>query len=339
MSFALLASAIIPSLLLIWYFHSRDVYPEPRKVILATFFLGVLIIIPTLIVATPIAWLLRQAELGPYLLGASEAFLVAAIPEELLKFSVLYLYASRHREFDEPMDGIVYGVVASLGFATLENVLYTASGGMTVAIARSLTAVPAHAFMGAIMGYYVGQARFGRGGDRGGLMFQALFWPMLLHGLYDAPLLIVAQINAGAGIVVEQQVSPAVALLPVTFFALLALAIAALRLTSKLRKEQLSQEQAVVGGVAGTSVTPAQQQGSFAGGCALVVIGGLGASIGGLMMLGVAAGLATGEIEQEQISMVLIGALFIGLLPFAGGLLLFVLGLRKLPKHQRAREV
>jgi len=337
MSFALLASALIPSLLLIWYFHSRDVYPEPKKVVLATFLLGVLIIIPTLIVAAPIAWLLKQADIGPYLYGASTAFFVAAIPEELLKFSVLFLYASRHREFDEPMDGIVYGVVASLGFATLENVLYTATGGMTVAIARSITAVPAHAFMGAIMGYYVGQARFGAGGDGRGLMFKALFWPILLHGLYDAPLLIVARLNELAGGISGEQTLPALALLPVTFVALLTLAISGFRLTSKLRREQLAQGQSASGGATASGTAVAPQQGSYAGGCALVVIGGLAASIGGLIMLGVVAGLVTGELGQEQLSSVLLGSVIIGLMPFAVGLLLFVLGIRKLPKHERVR--
>ena len=64
----------------------------------------------------------------------------------------------RNRAFDEPMDGIVYGVVASLGFATLENILFVFNGGMSVAVSRAFTAVPLHAFVGAIMGYYVGQA-------------------------------------------------------------------------------------------------------------------------------------------------------------------------------------
>ena len=45
MIFALLAvSAIVPSLLLVWYFHARDVYPEPPRVLWTTFGLGILVI-------------------------------------------------------------------------------------------------------------------------------------------------------------------------------------------------------------------------------------------------------------------------------------------------------
>ena len=93
---------------------------------------------------------------------------VKPIPEETFKYLVLTRYSARHRAFDEPMDGIVYGAVASLGFAALENLLYVGSGDLGTAVARAATAVPGHAFTGAIMGYYVGQARFGPLGSASG---------------------------------------------------------------------------------------------------------------------------------------------------------------------------
>ena len=52
------------------------------------------------------------------------SFLTAAWVEELLKFLVLYFIVLRRSEFNEPMDGIVYGVTVSLGFATYENYSY-----------------------------------------------------------------------------------------------------------------------------------------------------------------------------------------------------------------------
>jgi RsiW-degrading membrane proteinase PrsW (M82 family) len=181
-------SAIVPSVLLAWYFHSRDVHPEPTRVVWATFGLGVLCVIPVLAVALPLSEVLEPLRGSPAA-GTADAFITAAIPEELFKFVVLFVYASRHRAFDEPMDGIVYGVIASLGFATLENLLYSLSGGLHIAGLRAVTAVPSHAFWGAIMGYYVGQAKFGDPGARKAMLARALLWPMLLHGLYDTPLL------------------------------------------------------------------------------------------------------------------------------------------------------
>src|SRR4029450_10832400 len=67
-------------------------------------------------------------------------------------------------EFDEPLDGVVYGVAVALGFATLENFLFVARLGLGVAWMRALFAVPAHALFGATMGYYAGRAKFDQGG-------------------------------------------------------------------------------------------------------------------------------------------------------------------------------
>ena len=55
------------------------------------------------------------------------------------------------------MDGIVYGVTVSLGFATLENIYYVFAGfddPLGVAYLRAFSAVPAHALFGVFMGYY-----------------------------------------------------------------------------------------------------------------------------------------------------------------------------------------
>lgn len=183
----LIAAAVIPSFILMFWFHRRDVNPEPQKVLWATLGLGVLTVIPVLLVGLTYRGGLEDAD-SFMRQGALVAFLGAAVPEEFFKFLVLFLYAARHREFDEPMDGIVYGVAASLGFATLENILYVVQGGMGVAIVRAFTAVPGHALFGAVMGLHVGRARFA-GKSAPWHLALALFWPILLHGLYDLPLL------------------------------------------------------------------------------------------------------------------------------------------------------
>ncbi|MCZ6508778.1 MAG: PrsW family glutamic-type intramembrane protease, partial [Acidobacteria bacterium] len=170
-------SALVPSLLLVWYFHSRDVYPEPPRVLWTVFILGVATVLPVVLVARPFDALLDQIS-SPLAYGFASAFVQAAIPEELFKFLVVWFFAARHRAFDEPIDGVIYGVVASLGFATLENVLYVAGGGLHVAVTRALTAVPSHAFLGAIMGYFVGRAKFSA--ERGRFLAWALLLPILL---------------------------------------------------------------------------------------------------------------------------------------------------------------
>ncbi len=179
---------LLPTILLLRFFYARDQKPEPRRVLFVTFVLGALMALPVALLETAV-W--RQVEghfSTPWGLGLSVAFLVAAIPEEYFKFLVVYFYCAKHEEFNEPMDGMVYGAVASLGFATFENILFVLQGGLSVALGRALTAVPAHAFWGALMGYYIGLARF-HPTAAGSLYVKALIVPILLHGLYDFPLL------------------------------------------------------------------------------------------------------------------------------------------------------
>jgi RsiW-degrading membrane proteinase PrsW (M82 family) len=179
-------SAVVPSILLLWYIRARDRNPEPRGLVLKTFLLGALICVPVI----PSAMMLEGLgmQLLPGLGGGplNKAFLGAAIPEELFKFLVLRWYVWRKPAFDEPLDGVVYGATASLGFATLENILYVGEHGLSVAVLRAVTAVPGHAFTGVVMGAFLGRARFAEPGQRFGLLAAGLGWAILLHGAYDA---------------------------------------------------------------------------------------------------------------------------------------------------------
>lgn len=187
-----LVLAVVPSALILRYFIRRDEFPEPRRAIAITFAWGIGSIVPAVILALGLL-LAIDAAFGdrvtdPWLRGAGIAFFGAAIPEELFKFAVLYFYCRRLNDFDEPMDGIVYGVTASLGFATLENILYVADGGIEVAIVRAFTAVPGHALLGVIMGFYFGLAHF-EPRRRLLLLTAAYLSPVLFHGLYNTVLL------------------------------------------------------------------------------------------------------------------------------------------------------
>ena len=190
-----LPAAILPSLLLLWHFHRKDRFPEPYKVVIVTFALGVACVVPVLFIAVPVMLGLRELA-NPIVFAVGQAFLAAAVAEETCKFAVVRGYSMRHDAFDESMDGLVYGVAASLGFATFENVLYVLDGGLVVAALRALTAVPGHAMMGAVMGYYLGEAHF-QPQRRRELMWKAWAVPVMLHGMYDLPLMLA---TAGEGV-------------------------------------------------------------------------------------------------------------------------------------------
>ena len=89
-----------------------------------------------------------------------DAFLSSSLLEEFFKWFILFYAVYQHVEFDEPFDGIVYGVAVSLGFATIENIFYLIANGIEHAMARALLPVSSHALFGVIMGFYIGKAKF-----------------------------------------------------------------------------------------------------------------------------------------------------------------------------------
>ena len=182
----LLLITIVPALGILFLFVFLDRFVEPKKYIIATFVLGILSIGP-LIMFDDIILLIKGSpiEYNPFM----QAFFDAAFQEELLKFCVLFFFCVRFAEFNEPMDGIVYGTVVSLGFASYENIFYVygAEGfniSLGTAYTRAFSAVPSHAFDGVIMGFFLGRHYFRKHESKINIYFAFLI-PFILHGLYD----------------------------------------------------------------------------------------------------------------------------------------------------------
>lgn len=179
--------AIIPALLLVVYFYRRDhLKPEPRELILKIFFLGILSTIPIIILELTLALFDDVFSFHPLAGYAFRAFIIAALCEEGFKFIIVKQFAYNRVEFDEVMDGIVYTIVASLGFAVVENMLYVIRTGIVVALLRAVTAVPLHALASGLMGYYLGVAKFitDKTSERK-LFIKGLGLAILVHGLYN----------------------------------------------------------------------------------------------------------------------------------------------------------
>jgi RsiW-degrading membrane proteinase PrsW (M82 family) len=195
----LAACSVGPVAVVILWLWFRDRLREPVGVVLATLGLGVLIAVPAIVLQTGLMMVGEAVGVAngtsPETLvqSAFTAFVVAAVVEEFLKFAVLWWFAARRDAFDEPMDGIVYGAAASLGFAAIENVLYVfgqwssgggAGGAFGLALVRALTAVPTHASCGVIMGACIGVARFTPGAC-GLWIALGLAGAIGVHGVYN----------------------------------------------------------------------------------------------------------------------------------------------------------
>ena len=184
---ALLLATILPSILIILFFVYSDKFIEPRGEIIKVFIYGILITIPAYFLNTYISdFLYNNTRVSE---GLISSFLTAAPVEEGLKLSVLYYFVYKMKDFNEPIDGIVYGVTVSLGFATLENLYYVylladyfETTSMALAVIRSFSAVPAHAVFGIFMGYFFMKYSFIKKGDN---LFFAFIVPFVLHGCYN----------------------------------------------------------------------------------------------------------------------------------------------------------
>ena len=123
-------------------------------------------------------------QAGTFQYQVALAFLVVAATEEGCKYLMLKRYAYRKPEFDEPFDGIVYSVMVSMGFATLENIGYVYENGIATGFLRMFLSVPAHASFAVLMGYYAGLAKFS-GVHEGRLLLKGFLLAVLFHGMFD----------------------------------------------------------------------------------------------------------------------------------------------------------
>ena len=181
----LLLLAVAPAMVIIAYIYFKDKFEkEPWKLLLKNFFLGATVsVIITLALSYLLGWLLPSFDGENILHMFFKAFFVVALVEEFSKYIVVRNFAQKNKEFNEPFDGIVYAVMVSMGFATLENVMYVYSYGYETGIVRAFTAVPAHATFAILMGYYMGKAKFSK--NKFLLNIIGLLVATLFHGAYD----------------------------------------------------------------------------------------------------------------------------------------------------------
>ena len=194
----ILISALTPVAVLLWYIYRKDkVQPEPTKWLLKAFGFGVLSAFLSFVFSVPVSFLLgMEMDANTYSSireAFADAFVLAAIPEELAKLIMLWLLLRKNPHFDERFDGIVYAVCIGMGFAGIENVMYLIGGiengtWIGTGIVRALFSVPAHFLFAVLMGYYYSIYHFGI--DRSTkIKVLVLAAPIIAHGIYDGILM------------------------------------------------------------------------------------------------------------------------------------------------------
>jgi protease PrsW len=194
-------AAVAPALLILWLVVAADERPGPPAKVWTAFLLGAASISLLGILRAPFLSILTAPE-NPWLAQAMHSLFGAALPEETAKILVIVAVASRRRRFADPMDTVVYGAAAGLGFAAYENLDYLVRNAeiwQSLAALRSVLTVPFHGALGIIAGAYLAIARSGTAlgahryhRDRARFLSRALVLlaPVALHAGFDFPLLI-----------------------------------------------------------------------------------------------------------------------------------------------------
>jgi len=156
--------ALVPAALWMVFFYRQDrLEPEPKRYVIAVFLLGMLLCNA---VAIPIvdklfdvkSWL--STNTWTHIVGS---VLVIGMVQEFLKYAAVRYSVYMTPEFDERIDGVVYGTAAGLGFATVLNVNYViANGGVDLymGVLRMAVTTLAQASFAGITGYFLGRAKF-----------------------------------------------------------------------------------------------------------------------------------------------------------------------------------
>jgi len=191
---------ILPSLTWLFYYLTKDLHPEPKRMILKVFLWGALITVPVFFVQIGLSYLLAQVNSGSTTGGILYSiiywFLIIALSEEFFKYLVVKVKVVNNPNLDEPLDIMLYMVVAALGFAAIENVLYLFApvGQMSlndllgrtliIDLVRFIGATFLHTLCSAVIGYNLAISFYE---TKKRYFFSALgiFLAVALHGLYD----------------------------------------------------------------------------------------------------------------------------------------------------------
>ena len=180
---SILFVSFVPGLLWLWFFARLDrLRPSSRRWIAQTFICGILSTIPAALVSEI---LLPEHLSSPKVtlatISISMLFVVGPV-EETCKFLAIRLSVYRSLHFEETMDGLVYGAAASLGFASLENLLYVLEYGPEVMVLRAPFSTLAHMVFGSMWGCGLGLHRSGRGPW---VVWAGLVGAAVFHGLFN----------------------------------------------------------------------------------------------------------------------------------------------------------
>lgn len=190
------------------YYLRKDVHPEPSSMVLKVFLWGILIAPLAAGSEIVLAYLGKNWGIFEPTNGILWNFVGIAFVEEYAKYQVVKWKVIKNKAFDEPVDAMVYLVIAALGFAALENILILVGPLITNYLARfspDITPVIGfeisdvvqlitirfwgatllHTLSSAVLGFFLALSFYHRGRFKYGIFPVGIILATLLHGFFN----------------------------------------------------------------------------------------------------------------------------------------------------------
>ena len=186
-----------PSIIWLCYYLRKDVHPESNSEVLKVFFYGMLVAIPTALLEIGIFKLSNLLGFSSAFFTFFNVFIGVALVEEVAKYLVVKFEILNNPEFDEPIDAMLYMIIAALGFASVENILILLPFGESFMLKevislsgfRFLTATFLHALSSGAIGFFIALSCF-ENKNRIILVFLGITMATILHGLFNFSIIV-----------------------------------------------------------------------------------------------------------------------------------------------------
>jgi len=187
---------IVPSLIWLFYYLRKDVHPEPKGMVLKIFLWGALITLPVFFVQIGLLCVLNRININTLMRDIIYWFFIISFSEEFFKYLVARIKVVNSPHLDEPLDIMLYTVIAALGFAAVENILYLfvpaeqisfnqlIDRALIISLIRFIGAIFLHTLCSAVIGYSMAIS-FCEVKMKHISIATGMLVAVLLHGLYN----------------------------------------------------------------------------------------------------------------------------------------------------------
>jgi RsiW-degrading membrane proteinase PrsW (M82 family) len=156
--------SLVPAVIWLAFFYLQDrLEPEPKRYVVGVFILGALLAAAVGIPLVDDLFSVKEWLYDSQVVRLVGGILVLGFSQEFLKYAAVRYTVYGSREFDERMDGVIYGTAAGLGYATMLNIQYVVSNAgvdLSVGVIRIVVTALAQASFAGIVGYFLGQDKF-----------------------------------------------------------------------------------------------------------------------------------------------------------------------------------